>query len=61
MQREEARQCVGAGCGMAQMASTVKERGQVRLESSLDLRRPAGERERSRGTGAGGGVGAVIH
>ena len=49
MQREEARECVGTGCGMAAIASTVKERGHRRSVSNLALRTPAGDRDRLRG------------
>lgn len=53
MQREAARECVGTGWGMAQMASTVNERGQVSSLSSWSFRRPAGDGERMYGEGEG--------
>lgn len=53
MHDEEARQCVGTGCGIAAIASTVKERGHLMLANSFAFRNPAGE------SAWGGGVGAV--
>lgn len=51
MHREDARQCVGAGCGMAAIASTVNERGHLKLARRLAFRAPAGDMGRFRGGG----------
>ena len=53
MHNEEARQCVGAGWGIAHMASTVNDRGHRKSASNFALRRLAGDSSRVRDTGLG--------
>jgi len=56
MHNDEARQWVGTGWGIAQIASTVKDLGHEISESNLALRVWAGDRERRR---TGGGLKAA--